>query len=29
MLLEVTEKIILENAFGHKKEIPGLNLTPG
>ena len=27
--LNITEKIIRENAFEHKKEKPGLNLTPG
>ena len=27
--LKITEKIIQENAFEHKKKKPGLNLTPG
>ena len=27
--LKITEKIIRENAFEHKKQKPGLNLTPG
>ena len=27
--LNITEKIIQENAFEHKKKKPGLNLTPG
>ena len=27
--LKITEKIIRENAFEHKKKKPGLNLTPG
>ena len=27
--LKITEKIIRENAFEHKKRKPGLNLTPG
>ena len=27
MLLEITEKIILKNAFEQKKKKPGLNLT--
>ena len=29
MLLNITEKIILENAFELKKKKPGLNLTLG
>ena len=29
MLLEITEKIIRENAFEQKKKKPGLNLTLG
>ena len=27
--LNITEKIMRENAFEHKEEKPGLNLTPG
>ena len=27
--LKITEKIIWENAFKHKKKKPGLNLTSG
>ena len=27
--LKITETIIRENAFEHKKKKPGLNLTPG
>ena len=27
--LKITEQIIRENAFEHKKKKPGLNLTPG
>jgi len=27
--LKITEKIIRENAFEHKKKKPGLNSTPG
>ena len=29
MLLQITEKIIRENAFEQKKKKPGLNLTLG
>ena len=29
MLLEITEKIVRENAFEQKKKKPGLNLTLG
>ena len=29
ILLKITEEIIRENAFEHKKKKPGLNLTPG
>ena len=29
MLLEITEKIVRENAFEQKRENPGLNLTLG
>ena len=29
MLLEITEKIVGENAFEQKKKKPGLNLTLG